>query len=217
MKKIKSQVLTLVLLFISQIINAQGNSKTFEFKDFDKIQIDNINGEFEIVLGKAFSITVSGNENALRQVQVAKSEGKLLITLDNKFISDWKNRETVKVKISMPEISKLYNSSNADVSVRYFTGRYFGIENNGNGNIIIVGSVVDFMEVKNNGNGNIETKNIVAKKVEIAKSGNGDVNIRTDSNFSVEMAGNGDVVNYGNGKALVNKQSGNGRVVYRNP
>jgi hypothetical protein len=216
MKEIKSPALILALIFVSQIINAQSNSRTYNFKDFDKVQIENINGEVAIVLGKTFGITVSGNDNAEAQVQVTKSEDKLLVKLDNQFVSDWKNRKTVTVKISMPEISKLYNSSNADVSVQYFAGRYFGIQNNGNGNITITGSIVDFIEIKNNGNGNVETKNLAAKKVDISKSGNGDVNIRTDSNFSVEMAGNGDVVNYGNGKAIMNKQSGNGKVVYRN-
>ncbi len=35
----------------------------------------------------------------------------------------------------MPEISKLYNSSNADVIIKNFVGRYLGIEINGNGNV----------------------------------------------------------------------------------
>lgn len=91
-----------------------------------------------------------------------------------------------------------------------------GIENKGNGNVSIVGSIVDFLEINNNGNGNLETKNIISTKVEISKSGNGDVNIRTDSNFNVQMVGNGDMVNYGKGKAIIAKQSGTGKVVYRN-
>ena len=114
----------------------------------------------------------------------------------------------------MPEISKLYNFSNADVSVQKFIGNYFGIENKGNGNVSVEGSVVEFIEIKNNGN--LETKNIISKKVDISKSGNGDINIRTDANFDVEMEGNGDIVNYGKGKAIINKQSGTGKVVYRN-
>lgn len=216
MRRIKSSLPILALFFLSQIINAQSISKTYDFKDFDKVQIESINGEVEIELGKIYSITVCGNENVQEQVLITESEDKLVVKLDGKFISDWEKRKPVKVKIVIPEISKLYNSSNADVSIQHFTGRYLGIENNGNGNITIAGSIVDFMEIENNGNGNLETKNITAKKVDISKSGNGDVVIRTDSNFSIEMEGNGDIVNYGNGKAIINKQSGNGKVVYRN-
>jgi Putative auto-transporter adhesin, head GIN domain len=215
MKKNKSSLLVFALLFVLQITKAQEGSKTYDFKNFDKVQIENINGEVEIELGKSFSIIVSGNNNAQEQVQISKTEDKLLVKVDNQFVSDWKNRKIVKIKIQMPEISKLYNFSNADVSVQKFTGRYVGIENKGNGNVVIAGSIVDLMELKNNGNGNIETKSIVSKKVTISKSGNGDVNIQTDSNFSVEMSGNGDIVNYGEGKAIVNEQSGNGKVVYR--
>jgi hypothetical protein len=215
MKKIKSALLIFALFFISQNMKAQSGAKNYDFKEFDKVQIEYINGEVEIELGKPFSISVSGEDNAQEQVHVTKSADKLLVKLDEKFISDWKKRKVVKVKIVMPEISKLYNSSNADVSVRQFTGRYFGIQNNGNGNVSIAGSAVDLIEITNNGNGNVETKSIAAQKVDISKTGNGDINIRTDNNFNVEMSGNGDIVNYGKGKGIINKQSGNGRVVYR--
>ena len=216
MIKVKSSLLILALFFVSQVTKAQKDTKTYEFKAFDKVQIENINGEVEIELGKPYSITVSGKDNAQEQVQISKSEDNLLVKLDNKLVTDWKNRKVVKVKIVMPEISKLFNFSNADVSIKNFVGRYFGIENKGNGNISVVGSVVDFIEVKNTGNGNLETKNIISKKVDITKSGNGDVNIRTDTDFNVEMNGNGDIVNYGNGKATIKKQTGTGKVVYRN-
>jgi hypothetical protein len=216
MTKVKSSLLLLVLFFVSQITKAQNDTKTYDLKDFDKVQIENVNGEVEIKLGKSYSITVSGKDNAPEQVQITKSEDKLLVKLDSKFVTDWKSRKVVKIKIVMPEISKLFNFSNADVSVQKFVGKYLGIENKGNGNVTIAGSVVDHIEISNNGNGNLETKNIISKKVDISKSGNGDVNIRTDNNFNVEMSGNGDIVNYGKGKAVLNKQSGTGKVVYRN-
>lgn len=216
MKQVQSSILILALFFVSEITKAQNDTTTYDFKDFDKVQIENINGAVEIELGKQFIIIISGNDNAQEQVKITKSDNKLLVKLDNKFVIDWKKRKVVKVKIVMPEISKLFNFSNADVSVQNFAGSYFGVENKGNGNVSVAGSIVDFIEIKNNGNGNLETKNIVSKKVDISKSGNGDVNIRTDANFDVEMEGNGDIVNYGKGKAIINKQSGTGKVVYRN-
>lgn len=216
MTKVKSSLLILALFFVSQTTKAQNDTKTYDFKDFDKVQIENLNGEVEIEIGKSYIITVSGKDNAQEQVQLTKSNDKLLVNLVGKFVTDWKNRKVVKVKIVMPEISKLFNFSNADVSVQKCVGRYFGIENKGNGNISVAGDVVDHIEINNNGNGNLETKNIISKKVNISKSGNGDVNIRTDNNFNVEMSGNGDIVNYGKGKAVINKQSGTGKVVYRN-
>lgn len=216
MTKVKSSLLILALFFVSQITKAQNDLKTYDFKDFHKVQIENINGEVEIEIGNSYSINVSGKDNAEEQIQITKPEDKLLVKLDSKFVTDWKNRKVVKVKIVMPEFSKLFNFSNADVSVKNFEGRYFGIENKGNGNVTVAGSVVDYIEINNNGNGNLETKNIISKKANISKSGNGDVNIRTDKDFNVEMAGNGDIVNYGKGKAIIKKQSGTGKVLMRN-
>lgn len=216
MTKVKSALLITALFFISQITKAQNDVKTYDFTEFDKVQIQNINGDIEIEIGKSYSITVSGNEHAQKQVHITKSEGKLLVSLVDKFLNDWKNREVVKVKIVMPEISNLFNYSNADVSIQKFAGRYFGIENKGNGNVLVSGSVVEHIELNNNGNGNLETRNIISKGVNISKAGNGDVSVRTDTNFYVEMNGNGDIVNYGNGKAIIKKQSGTGKVLYRN-
>ncbi len=216
MKKIKTSIVILVLFFVAQITKAQNDTKNSAIKDFDKVQIENINGEIEIQLGNQYAISVSGNNNAQKQVRLTKIEDKLVVILDAKFVTNWKDRKPVKIKIIMPEISKLYNSSNADVSVINFVGKYLGIENNGNGNVSLIGSFVDFIEIKNNGNGNLETKNINSKKMDIFKTGNGDVSIKTDADFNVEMNGNGDIVNYGKGKAIIKKQSGSGKIVYRN-
>jgi hypothetical protein len=216
MKQIKSTILTISLFFVLQIINAQNDTRTYNLQEFNKVQIENINGEVEIELGKAYSIIITGKDNAQEQVQISKLEDKLLIKLDNKFVTDWNKRKVVKVKIIMPAISKLFNFSNADINIQKIAGNYLGIENKGNGNISVAGFTLDFFEIKNNGNGNIETKNIISVKVDITKSGNGDVNVRTDANFNVSMAGNGDIINYGKGKAIINKQSGTGKVVYRN-
>ncbi|MDI9859375.1 GIN domain-containing protein [Flectobacillus roseus] len=215
MMKVKSLLLILGLFFVSHIATTQSDLKSYDFKDFDKVQIENVNGQVEIELGKSFRITVSGEGNAQEQIKITKSGDRLLVKLDSKFETDWKKRKVTKVRIIMPEISKIYNFSNADVSVTNFIGRYVGVENRGNGNLSLAGSVIDYLQINNNGNGNIETKSIIAKKVDIYKSGNGDINIRTDNDFSVEMAGNGDIVNYGKGKAMLKKQSGTGKVVYR--
>jgi hypothetical protein len=64
MTKIKSAILMLALFFAPHITKAQNDTKTFDFKDFDKVEIENVNGEVEIELGKSYSITVSGKDNA---------------------------------------------------------------------------------------------------------------------------------------------------------
>ena len=216
MRRLVSTIFILALFFASQIANAQNNIKTYDFKEFDKVQIEDVNGEVEVVLGEQYSIVVSGEDNAQDQIRIIKSKNKLLIRLDSIYVTEWKKRKPVKVQITLPKISTLYNFSNADVNVKKLGGKFLVVENKGNGNILLDGSTIDLLEIKNNGNGNVETKNIFSKKIDIIKSGNGDVIIRTDANFEVQMAGNGDIVNYGKGRATIKKQSGTGKVVYKN-
>lgn len=213
MKPIKLSFFILFFLF-KLISNAQNESIKYEIKEFDKVQIEGVNGEIEIILGKPFAISVFGKENIQNQFEIFKAEDKLIIRMKSSKANNYQNN--TKVKVEMPEISKLYNFSNADVSVREFIGRYLGIENKGNGNISVVGSNVDFIEIKNDGNGNINTKEIFSKKVDISKTGNGDVYIKTNSSFNVDMSGNGDIVNFGNGKAFIKTKSGTGRILNRN-
>ena len=109
MKKFKIVMLILVLFFVGQQTKAQDTIKNYDFKDFDKIKIENINGELEIELGKQYAIIVSGMDNAPEQVQLSKTARQLLIELDSKYIVNWRERKPLKVKIIMPEISKLFN------------------------------------------------------------------------------------------------------------
>jgi hypothetical protein len=214
MKQPKGLSIISVLLFSIQIATAQTNLREFNLRDFDKVQIDNINGQIEIELGKPFGITIAGNEGSEKQIELNKVEDKLIIKLDKKYSDDWKKIRSLTIKISMPEISKFLNNSNADVSIKNFVGRYLGIENNGNGNTMLVGTHVDYIEIENYGNGNTDTKNINSKKVTISKTGNGNVSVKTENDFTSKMTGNGDIINYGTGKAIINKQSGNGKVLY---
>ncbi len=210
-----------LLFIISSTINILAQSKSptvakgLTLKDFDKVQIENINGQVEIVLGKKYAIRIIADEDTRELVHVTRVEDKLHVTLTKKNIDDKVKRKSVKIEIEMPEISKLYNKSNTDVIINNFVGRYIGIENDGNGDILLLGSIVDFIEIENKGNGNVLAKSINAKKAIVNKAGNGDIAVKCDNYFKVTMAGNGDIINYGNAKAVIEKVSGNGKVVYR--
>ena len=163
MKKINTTIIALCITIFSM-------AQQFNFKNFDKVQLNNINGSVDIEVGKEFNVEVKGlpKDNSLVTVEIIK-ENCLAITLKKGLSWDEVQKINLKIKITMPEISKLYNNSNADVVVNKFTGRYFGIENNGNGNTTIKGKNVDELEIANNGNGNTNAKQIEAKKVTATK------------------------------------------------
>ncbi len=192
-------------------------SQQHQLKNFDKVELNNINGSVNIQLGKIFNIDIIGidKNDSLITIKVLP-EYCLVITLKNGLSWDLMKKINLKINITMPEISKLHNNSNADITINNFRGRYIDIENNGNGDVTLEGTTVDSLNIQNNGNGNTIAKNIEAKKANIIKNGNGNIEIKTNEPFIAKLAGNGDVVNFGKAKGNILKQSGNGKVIYKN-
>lgn len=203
-------------LFFATFVILLSSAQVYPYRDFDKVELNNINGSVDIEIGKDFNVEIMGLpiKSDLLSVEVLP-EYKLVITIKKALSWEVMKNINLKIKIVMPEISKLYNNSNANVSITNFIGRYIGIENNGNGNVNLQGSIVDLLDIENTGNGDCSTKSINAKQVTITKAGNGNVQIKTNEPFNAKLSGNGDVINYGKGKATVLKQSGNGQVIYK--
>jgi Putative auto-transporter adhesin, head GIN domain len=189
--------------------------KVFDFKDFDKVSVSGINADVSIELGKAFSVSVVSNKPLSKNLVVKKIKNDELV-LEKGEGYNWRDNISYIVKITMPEISKLKNDGNGNLTVNSFVGRYFGIKNSGNGDITVAGSIVDELDIECYGNGNINTKSLVAKEVKVTKTGNGDVTIKTDKQFNIHASGNGDIINTGAGKAVIDSKSGNGEIIYRN-
>jgi hypothetical protein len=190
--------------------------RTVALDGFDKIEVQGLHGKLLIETGKSFSIAVKADNNLDSLIRFEKlNENRLRIALVVPRPYTWLMESHITIHISLPEISVLTNQSNADVQIGGLTGRYLRIDNQGNGDVRLRGTVMDQLDLLNNGNGDLVTDELPSKKVTLEKSGNGNVTIRTNENFRVRMAGNGDVLNKGSGRAIVELMSGNGRVVYR--
>lgn len=190
--------------------------RTVALDGFDKIEVQGLHGKLLIETGKSFSIAVKADNNLDSLIRFEKlNENRLRIALVVPRPYTWLMESHITIRISLPEISVLTNQSNADVQIGGLTGRYLRINNQGNGDVRLHGTVMDQLDLLNNGNGDVVTDELPSKKVTLEKSGNGNVTIRTNENFRVRMAGNGDVLNKGSGRAIVELMSGNGRVVYR--
>lgn len=190
--------------------------RTISLNGFDKIDLQAVNGKLVVEIGKPFSIVVKADDNLDSLIRFEKlNENRLRIALLIPRPYTWLMESNITIHISMPEISVLSNQSNANVQVTGLTGRYLRINNRGNGDVRVRGTVMDELDIVNNGNGDVVTDELPSKKIKLEKSGNGNVTLRTNENFRVRMAGNGDVLNKGTGRAIIESQSGNGKVVYR--
>jgi len=189
-------------------------TKTIDYKNFDQLEILDLNGKIKVQSGKPFSISVEIDDNLEKLLNVTIINGVLRMELlGNEYNKMYIERTNIAITINMPEVSVIKHRSNSKMTVSGLTGRYFRLNNTGNGDVQLAGRI-DELELVCKGNGDVEAGKIIAGTIKIEKEGNGDVFIETDNMFSVNGSGNGDIINKGKGKPDSNsKLTGNGKII----
>lgn len=189
-------------------------SKTFEYKDFDKISLTDLSGKVEIEVGKPYSIMVDIDDNLEPLLSVSNNNGKLAMELTgNRNNKMYIENTNIKIKISLPGVYLLEQSGNDNVRVNGIAGNNFRIEKSGNGDMELNGTVKE-LAIKKNGNGNVQAMNLIAKEVTVRSSGNGNVIVNAEKIFTAHVSGNGDIVNKGAALASTeSSQSGNAGII----
>lgn len=190
-------------------------SKTFDFRNFDKVHLEDLDGKIEIEIGKTFSVKIDIDENLEPLLHVSKEEkeDELMISLkgntNNKlYVEDTR----IKVKVTMPEASVIRHRGNSTLHITGIVGRYFRLENNGNGDASLQGTIDD-LDIKKDGNGDVNAKTLVAKKAKVKCYGNGNVDVHAQISLTAHGSGNGNVVQFGPGKIEpISGITGNGEV-----
>ena len=191
-------------------------TKTYDYQNFNKVFLDDLDGKLEIEVGKPFSIFITIDDNLLDLLSVVEHSGNKTLTVSLKgnknnkmYIEDTK----IKVKITMPFISEVSNNGNSGLTVTNINSKYFKSSNPVNGSTTISG-IVDNLEVSCSGNGVLNAKQLVAKNAKIKATGNGNAYVNVTEEITVKTSGNCTVIN--SGKAKFNSESsssGNSRFV----
>lgn len=201
------KLVVLILMFPS-LVNAQlfGSGKLitreFALKDFDKINIEDFDGQVEIEVGKPFSIKIEIDENLEPRLRVSKndSENQLNIFLEgNKNGKLYLENTRIKIKISLPEVLAISHRGNTNVRVSGIIGRYFRLENSGNGNVYLSGSV-DELDIKKTGNGEVKAQKLISKTAKVKSYGNGNVVVNAQISLQAHGTGNCSIMQAGPGK-----------------
>ncbi|MEI7581413.1 DUF2807 domain-containing protein [Runella sp.] len=190
-------------------------SKTFDFRSFDKVHLEDLDGKIEIEIGKTFSVKIEIDENLEPLLHVSKEEkeDELMISLkgntNNKlYVEDTR----IKVKVTMPEASVIRHRGNSALHITGIVGRYFRLENNGNGDASLQGNIDD-LDIKKDGNGDVNAKNLIAKTAKVKCYGNGNVDVHVQISLTAHGSGNGNVGQFGPGKIEpISGITGNGEV-----
>ncbi len=177
-------------------------SRTFDFKDFDKVSFEDFDGKIEVEIGKSFSINVDIDENLEPRLEVKKddAENQLTIRLAGNLNGKLYLENTrIKIKVTMPEASVIQHRGNTNVHISGIMGRYFRFENDGNGDVSLQGNI-DELDIKKNGNGSVNAQKLIAKTAKVKSYGNGNVLVNSQISLAAHGTGNNSVMQFGQGK-----------------
>jgi hypothetical protein len=217
-------IVAIALVFTTTIANAQlrgsGNTitKSFEYNNFDKVFLEDINGKTEVLIGKSWSILITIDDNLMPLLGIEYNPADMNLKIlfkgnqNNKLYVENTN---VKIKITMPTASLISNKGNSQLVVKNVTGSYFKLENVGNGDVKLEGTT-NFLEIEKTGNGEVFAETISTKKAYVKSTGNGDTLVNVSEELTAVLSGNGDIINTGKAAFSCNsKKSGNGDLVVR--
>lgn len=177
-------------------------TKTLDFRDFDKLSFEDLDGKIDVEIGKSFSVKIEIDENLepLLEVKKENQEGVLSIGLKGNYNNKMYIEDTrIKVKVTMPEASVIQHRGNSSLQVTGIVGRYFRMENYGNGNAALQGTIDEF-DIKKNGNGEVKAQGLIAKTAKVKSYGNGNVRVNAQISLMAHGSGNNSVMQFGPGK-----------------
>ncbi len=215
-------ILAFMLMLLSTFALAQlkGSgktiTKTYDYKNFDKINLEDLDGKIDVEIGKPFSIFITIDDNLLNLLSVSENSdnNELLISLKGNYNNKMYIEDTkIKIKISLPKLSSITHRGNSGLNISNCEGEKLKIDNSSNGSISIFGKVTS-LEIKNAGNGNIYAEKLMTKNAKIKCTGNGNVKINASDTIVANASGNCSVFNSGKGNYSDNStKSGNARLI----
>ena len=232
MKKIISTALFVsVLLFTAQNVDAQ--SETREVGPFDGV---NIAGPYEVTLtsGKEGTISLSGDDEDLENIESYIKKGKLIIKKKNKsWLSDWTSGK-VTIRIPIEEISSVILSGSGKIkSQKTITSNRFKTVISGSGDIdleveatsvegTLTGSgdlhlsgKTERVEFQITGSGDITAQDLKAQTGQAQIAGSGDIEMHATETLNGSITGSGDLLCYGSPERQVTKVTGSGDITIR--
>lgn len=190
-------VFTSVLMIGLVPIKAEEITVKRDLQGFDKIRIDEVGIEIDVMVGEDYSIEIEGEEEIIDHLLMRVRGEKLVIYKDgDKKIWDRAGTDSPKVTISMPKFTGLDLRGAVDADIKGVDSDEVEFDLKGAGNIEIEGKcgwlILDFK-----GAGNIEAEDLQCRQVEVDLKGAGNIEIFASEKVDADISGMGNIEVYG--------------------
>lgn len=200
----KKMILLLFIVFgFSHLIMAQRNAlqgsgnivqSTFNFTDFDQIELLDLDGKMDVTAGKPFEIAVAIDDNLNHLLDIAVANRTLTVRLKGNLNNRLYVEETnIRIAISLPQLASIYHRSNGKLTVNGISGKSFRIKNTGNGSAFLYGAI-DELDIVCRDNGSVYADKLTAKAIKANRSGNGNIYVNAEAAVTKQSSGNGNVI-----------------------
>ena len=185
---------TLSLLFTGLLIATVALAQTTQNRQVSGFTTISSAGSFnvQVKIDGTESLKITGDEDAINDIETIVSDGKLKIGSKNK--NSW----------------KLFNNKKIDI---YITAKTLsGLLNSGSGNMKLDGNLTGNVEIKSSGSGNV-TAAVNGSDLQLAVSGSGSITSSVNANqLGATVSGSGALNLAGNVKSADIKVSGSGNI-----
>ena len=178
-------------------IDEETVSKSFDFEDFDRIDIAGVYELDVTVGGDAYSIELSGPESEMDRIEAGVEDGELTLGQRKRTRGEKRfKREGVEAVITLPALRELEISGVVDGTVKGIAAEKFTIDLSGVGDMTLEGTC-DELDADVSGVGDLDAEDLICRVVDVDVSGVGDASVHATESVNADITGMGSIDIYG--------------------
>ncbi len=165
---------------------------TPDLKDFNRVEL-RAAADVDITVGENYSVTISGDEDMIEEIEVIVRRGRLIIKRkneDDRRFFNWSSEGYMEAVITMPTIEGMEINGAGDTIIRGVDSDELELSINGSGNLDVSGKT-NSLDASINGSGDIDMGEVTGGDIEASINGSGDIDIAGGTCQSIEIKING--------------------------
>jgi hypothetical protein len=164
-----------------------------------------------IEVGKAQSVTVSGSDELVNELQTEVSGNELKIKLRHESMRFGNHHDDLHVTITVPQLTAFRMGGAGDTTITHISGDSLDVRFGGAGSLKAEGSVRN-LTLNVGGVGSIDTRELHAESATVNVGGVGSVKVWASQRLDASVGGVGSLTYYGDPKQVATSGGGRGSI-----